>query len=340
MSSKRGLSIYLWILIGAVGLYWLCSYWLAQRDWQVNQEMSAIKWQPVAGVELPDITAMAFDKSGIYGVAASSEGMLIATKDGGRTWQPAGQAPLGDGEMVTAMGVIDTGEVIVAAGVDESAWTAIYHKKLNGEWERITGQLGGIGSACIDGEIFVGGNGLIARYQGQQWSFSKMPGGGVGMLYGIARYEMNLIAAGDKGQIFLSVDNGSSWTNSLVDTESKSSSRPLYAAAISEQLSLVGGSAGSFWYRSGNDSWKEIKGLSDQLSIFALYLSSDASEIFAAGGADSGGSPFIICSLNGGRNWQFEAVGLKSKGRIVAIARGNTEWFAATLGGRILMRGH
>src|SRR6185295_4283637 len=95
-------------------------------------DSGSVVWEPVAGAALPDASAFDFDPTGRIGAAVSSEGLLLVTRDGGRNWGREGKAPLGVGEIASAVAVDKDGSIIIGAGVDESPYTALYRREPNG----------------------------------------------------------------------------------------------------------------------------------------------------------------------------------------------------------------
>jgi photosystem II stability/assembly factor-like uncharacterized protein len=301
----------------------------------VLDEATEFEWQPM-GISLSNITAMGFDNQGKIGAAASSEGEIIVTRDGGATWHPEGNVPIEDGEMVGAITIGEDGHVFVGSGVDESPYTAIYELDLNGSWTERTGDFGGVAGSSSDGAIFIGGGGFVAQRRGQDWDFEhRLPESAQKMLYGAARDGNQAMVVGDKGVIALSSDDGNSWNLSPIAKNKET----FYAAAITPDLMLAGGARGSFWRKSDSDSnWGQIKGLPKLQTIYAIYFDKESKQAIAAGGTDAGRSPFIIESKDSAKTWRADDIDRKNFGRVVAIARGQAGLFIATLDGHILVR--
>lgn len=327
-------------------------------SFQVLQQPSEGKWHPVARISdpnrpgyLPDIISLAFDEAGLLGAAVSSEGMLLITRDGGANWQSFINVPLDkdangniEGEIVTSLSVQSDGLITIGVAVPESPYTAIYQLDSVGNWRRVTGDYGGIGSVTGNGQILVGGNGLIAHRQNDGWSFNKLPGAEDKMLYGTANADELCVVVGDAGFVAASHDGGVSWqklsgidiANDIAISADVITTSAFYAAAVSCEVLLVGGVNGSFWHRA-KEKWHRIAGLSDTQTIFSILIDDESKEIFAAGGNLTGDMPFILNSTDGGSTWRYEDIDF-DYGRVVAIARGRDGLFAATMDGQILIR--
>ncbi len=293
-------------------------------------------WVPVPGAAAPDLMALSFSPQGDIGAAVSSEGILLVTRDGGLNWQTAGQAPLGDGEMATVVVARASGRILVGAGVDESKFTAFYDADGVGNWRVRTGDYGGLAGSSADGNVLVGGGGLVARAQGDDWTLSELPPCGQVMLYAAARARETLLVAGDDGLLARSGDGGRTWDCSTLKVGETGAS--LYAVGLAGENAVAGGTRGTLWrLGSAGERWERIEGLSTGMSVFAVYLSEDGEVGFASGGDETGGTPFILSTHDGGVNWRVEVV-RGTQGRVVRLARGRAGLFAATLDGRLLIR--
>lgn len=293
-------------------------------------------WVPVPGAAAPDLMALSFSPHGDIGAAVSSEGILLVTRDGGLNWQTAGQAPLGDGEMATVVVARPGGRIFVGAGVDESKFTAFYDWDGAGNWRVRSGDYGGVIGSSDDGSLLVGGGGLVARAQGDDWTLSELPPCGQVMLYGAAREGQTLLVAGDFGLLARSRDGGRTWDCSTLKVGETGA--PLYAVALAGDNAMAGGARGTLWrLRSAAERWEQVEGLGTGMSVFAAHLDDGGAFGFAAGGNETGGAPFILASSDGGVNWRTEAV-REARGRVISLARGRAGLFAATLDGRILVR--
>lgn len=154
-------------------------------------------WTKISGVVMPDIIAMGFDKTGRYGAVVSLEGFLMKTNDGGNNWFEAGYIPLEDGDIPNAIAVKEDGKLVIGIGVDESVYTAIYQETNNWKQTKCI-DCGGIFAGSSDGDIFVGGGGLIVNQINQinqingnninnQINVSYLPDWGKTTLYGVAK---------------------------------------------------------------------------------------------------------------------------------------------------------
>ncbi len=298
--------------------------------------VGSVVWMPVPGAAAPDLMALSFSTQGDIGAAVSSEGILLVTRDGGLNWQTAGQAPLGDGEMATCVVARPGGRVFVGAGVDESKFTAFYDLDGAGNWRVRSGDYGGVIGSSDDGSLLVGGGGLVARAQGDDWTLSELPPCGQVMLYGAARDGHTLLIAGDFGLLARSSDGGRTWNCSTLRIGQQVA--PLYAVALAGENAVAGGARGTLWHlRSAEERWEQVEGLSAGMAVFAAQLDDGGTMGFAAGGDEMGGTPFILSTSDGGVNWQAEVI-REAGGRVVGLARGRAGLFAATLDGRILVR--
>lgn len=292
-------------------------------------------WEKVAGAVLPDIAAIGFDDAGQIGAAASSEGDLILSRDGGASWNKLGRAPLIPGEIVGALSISADGSVCLGTGVDGSAYTAL-HTLTNGKWQTSTGDYGGIAGG--NGRFFVGGNMLVLRANGSEWKIRRLPVYGAGMLYATTQVGDHVIVVGDHGLIIESQDGGDSWFGERLsekESEEFKDGVPFYGVAMAGGTTLVGGANGYLWQRI-NENWVRIKGLEAERSIFGMYLANSMVG-FIAGGSNSGGEPFIYSTINGGTSWRKELLP-QLKGRIIGLARGGNGLFAATIDGQVLVR--
>lgn len=313
-------------------------------------------WKPVA--ILPDIAAISVDRGGEKGVAVSGEGYIAITRDGGYSWQAEGSTPIGDGEIIG--GVYMRGNrVLIGTGVDASRYTGLYQYELSRDkWEKESKEWGGITGVSKDGDLFVGGNGVLVRQQGSKWEGNQLPPCGQVTLYAVDKEARTAVAVGDMGVVARSTDGGESWlcsslkkstpiNNTPTNTstqkpeeqkpeEQKMAEEPaLYAVAISGKHGLIGGAKGSLW-RWERGEWVEVKSLNINGTIFAIHLEKNG-QGFIAGGSDHGTDPFIYHTIDGGKNWQSEQIS-DATGRVIGLARGKAGLIAATTDGRILVR--
>ena len=324
-------------------------------------------WEKISSVVISDIVAMNFDDSGQYGAAISLEGSLIKSVDGGENWNSAGAIPLIAGELVNAIGVSSDGRVVVGTSVDDSSYTGIYRETTDGKWQRTTCQdCGGILAISNDGEIAVGGGGLISTFDNQlnKSEFNYLPDWAAVSLYGISSSENNnkLWVTGENALVGVSQDHGKSWQNI---SPSVKSTLPFYSIASSKtgDKLLVGGVNGRLLLNNepnnsgqnnnqnnresnieSNNNWIEVKGLSKEMMISSLLLTDKV--LLAGGGKLSGVDGFIVSSVINNSNsansfdgeiWQYDRLpkGITS---IVAIKISARGLFAASSDGNILRR--
>lgn len=320
-------------------------------------------WTKISGVVMPDIIAMGFDKTGRYGAVISLEGFLMKTNDGGNNWFEAGYIPLEDGDIPNAIAVKEDGKLVIGIGVDESAYTAIYEETNNSSWKQTKCvDCGGIFAGSSDGDIFVGGGGLIVNQINQinqingnninnQINFNYLPDWGKTTLYGVAKSNRDnennqinnninqnevlnnqkILVVGESNLVAISeADN--KWN---VISPPTGKILPFYAGAINSEKALVGGVNGSLWQFELNDKkWRQIKGLKEEVSVLSMLMTEN--EMIVAGGQLVGKTAFIISS-KGNDFWQHDLLP-KDVSKIVCLAITNKSILAATSDGYILKR--
>lgn len=297
----------------------------------ISNTLSKGAWIKVSGIRMPDIVAMGFDKTGKYGAIISLEGYLMKSSDGGINWFEIGYVPVEVGEIVNALLVKDNGKTVVGIGVDESAYTAIYEEKANGNWQQSKCvDCGGI-FAGSDG-MFVGGAGLVVKEESNNWKFSHLPDWASTTLYGVGKNDKDgkLVVVGEANLVAIS-ENKEGWN---IASPSKNSSLPFYAADISESITLVGGVNGNLW-RLKNNNWQQIKGLSQDLSVLSIVIKDK--EVFVSGGELNGKKAFVIYSNDEGQTWERQLVP-KDCGKIISIIFSANGMLGATSDGYLLRK--
>jgi photosystem II stability/assembly factor-like uncharacterized protein len=288
-------------------------------------------WSSSPNVRLPDMQTLAVSPELTRAFAASANGTMFFTNDGGYRWDLAGRLPISTDsfETVTAAGYTPDGREYVAIGVEESSRTAIYENIGNGQWEvTLQGDFGGVAGASHDGSVLVGGGGLLILREGAEWKIKKIRGAEELTLFSVSRENEKILAVGDKGFVALSRDGGTNWsTTSLGD-------QPFYACAISNSNFVAGGSAGGLWIKKNSEAFARVKGLDKGISIFALNLSPG---VALAGGEAKDGSPIVLTSTDG-LSWTMEPIKSVVQGRVVSISRLHSGWIAASLDGHIIKR--
>lgn len=299
-------------------------------------------WVRVSGLVMPDIVVMTFDDGGQVGAAISLEGKLIKTLNGGESWIDADYVPVEPGEIINALGIDSKGLVKVGTSVDESSYTAIYQQSSDGKWQRLACKdCGGILASSNNGELMVGGGGLVSNFDNQlnKWQFNYLPDWGDVSLYAVSKKGKKILLTGENALLAMSEDEGKSWMhlNSPISTN-----LPFYSIASSETGNslLLGGVNGSLFFcsdsnlTSNSSNWLEIKGLDRDLMVSSLLVSPTV--LLAGGSKLSGANGFIVSSLDG-QTWQYDFL-LKDTSRIVSLVITNTQILAASSNGTIFRR--
>lgn len=305
----------------------------------ISQTMSDKMWVNVQGVVMPDIVSMGFDKTGQYGAVISSDGFLMKSKDGGNSWFEANKVPLEDGDIPNAVSIRSDGSAVVAIGVDESAYTAIYEEKDNGNWKQTKClDCGGIFAGSSDATVFAGGNGLIVNEKGSSWEFSHLPDWGQTTLYTVAKSKSDgsLLVVGESNLVAIA-EKAKGWR---VISPPTNSALPFYAGDINNQIALIGGVNGSLWKFDINaNDWRPIKGLKDKLTVLSILITDK--EAIVSGGELSGKNGFIIgteiATEKNNNIWKYNLLP-KSTAKIVSLIATNSSILAATSDGHILKR--
>lgn len=138
----------------------------------ISEGLGNGKWEVVSGGLLRDIRRIAFDSSGKRGIAISLEGDLIASKDGGLSWDSLGKMSFSDDggetwtnepnmEIINALAITDKG-LFIGTAVDQSKYGAIYQLDSTGKWRVQAGNYGGL-LAASNNSVMIGSNGLMVK---------------------------------------------------------------------------------------------------------------------------------------------------------------------------------
>ncbi|MFY9222910.1 MAG: hypothetical protein WAQ98_09585 [Blastocatellia bacterium] len=319
---------------------------------------------------LSDIAAFRFSDDGQMGLIISSEGNVLASSDGGRSWFSSNRIPL-IGEMIEGQFVANetitdlainsnSSQVFVSTMIESSELTNLYQLK-DGKWSVNGGDYAGITALSSNASWGVGGGGYFYQIsQTGELLANRLPDWAANTtLYSVSAKDNELLLVGDYGLSVTSTDAGKSWLFTGARTD-----LPLYSCLIGQGISLIGG-VGSLYcsldgdgsYESANDGnnqsinnsnnsnninnssnkkWFQVKGLSDRAAIFSFYQDQETKEIFALGGSLDGGKGLIL-STTDGISWYQETIDSKY-GRVISIARTPFGFLAATASGEVLVR--
>lgn len=320
---------------------------------------------------LSDIAAFRFSDDGQMGLIISSEGNVLASSDGGRTWFASSRIPL-IGEMIEGQFVANetitdlainsnSSQVFVSTMLEGSELTNLYQLK-DGKWSVNGGDYAGITALSSNASWGVGGGGYFYQIsQTGELLANRLPDWAANTtLYSVSNKGDELLLVGDYGLSVISTDAGKSWSFTRARTD-----LPLYSCLIGQGISLVGG-VGSLYcsldgygsYESANDTnnqsinnsnnsnnnlansnnkkWYQVIGLSDRAAIFSFYQDQATKEIFAVGGSLDGGKGLIL-STTDGISWYQETIDSKY-GRVISIAKTPFGLLAATASGNMLVR--
>jgi photosystem II stability/assembly factor-like uncharacterized protein len=319
--------------------------------------------------DIEDIAAFRFSDDGKMGLIISSDGNVLASSDGGRTWFASSRIPL-IGEMIEGRFVANetitdlainsnSSQVFVSTMLEGAELTNLYQLK-DGKWSVNGGDYSGITALSSNGNWGVGGGGYFYQIsQTGELLANRLPNWAENTtLYSVSNKGNELLLVGDYGLSVISKDAGKSWSF----TEARTN-LPLYSCLVGEGISLIGG-VGSLYCsldsygsnnqqiinnnsansnnnntnnaKSNNKKWYQVIGLSDRAAIFSFYQEQEAKEIFAVGGSLDGSKGLILSSTDG-INWYQETIDSKY-GRVISIAKTPFGLLAATASGKILVR--
>ena len=333
--AKNGYRFLLFFIAAAVAAYILFFHTSLLRPAPKVYAQGA--WQPLENVTLANgLVGVAFTSSGEAGAILTNNGQVILSQDGGINWKRTASS-IDEGEMHFSPCLAMPSEERVLYGTtvdDDSPYAAVYEVSSTGRKRLVwSGEYGGLLGASQDGRFFVGNNGLLLKLDGANTQAVQAPACGQVLLYGVSQHRERVIAVGVKGTTLMSEDGGRTWMCKQID-----SAPELHRVAQVESVALVAGSMGAIWrYEPSSGSWAKATGPQIWMSVWALYLSADGTEAYAAGGDDEGNRPFVLHSQDGGKTWSQEPVrGVKS--RIMGIGQGRAGLFAVTFDGHVLVR--
>jgi hypothetical protein len=160
-----------------------------------------------------------------------------------------------------------------------------------------------------------------------QWVQTTLPGFN-GTSHALLVSGTNLFAGTDSGGVFLSTNNGTSWT--AVNTGIGLTDRYVWAMIATSYNVLVGTSGATYVSTNNGANWTSTSG-SGGVSAFAMSVSNLVSTNVFAG---TGGGVFL--STNNGVVWKLVKTGLTTTD-VRALALSDTNIFAGTLGGGVFL---
>lgn len=331
--QTKSYGVTLVLALGVAGaLMLLRTQWLRASPGNSNPA----QWRMLE-VNLPNgIVGVAFTSGGEAGAILANNGQVIVSQDGGIHWRKA-STPIEESEMHFApcLAMPTPERVLFGTTVDDdSPYAEVYEVTAAGRKRVVwSGEYGGLLGASHDGQFFVGNNGLLLKIEGNTAHAVRAPACGQVLLYGIAHHESRVIAVGTNGTTLISEDGGRTWICKQIDTNPE-----LHRVAQADNVALVAGAKGALWrYEPSTGSWAKASGTQSWMSVWALYLSPDGKEAYAAGGDVQGNRPFMLHSIDGGRTWGQEPVG-NGTSRIMGIGQGRAGIFAVTFDGHVLVR--
>lgn len=160
-----------------------------------------------------------------------------------------------------------------------------------------------------------------------QWVQTTLPGFN-GTSHALLVSGTNLFAGTDSGGVFLSTNNGTSWT--AVNTGIGLTDRYVWAMIATSYNVLVGTSGATYVSTNNGANWTSTSG-SGGVSAFAMSVSNLVSTNVFAG---TGGGVFL--STNNGVVWKLVKTGLTTTD-VRALAVSDTNIFAGTFGGGVFL---
>ena len=270
------------------------------------------------------------------GWIVGSNGTLLATKDGGRTWENE-KTKSGDtfldvyfsdtqnGWILCERGVYGTGDAppsyLMQTSNGGKDWTSINFAEGKERMTRIFFSGEGIGFA-------IGEGGIIVQMQKDRkiWKRSPLPVRYL-MLDGTFTDASNGMVVGGGGMILTTTDGGSTW-NAPKFAESRARTKLNAIYFVDRKTGWAAGSRGKIY--STNDGGKVWR---DQATNVTADLF-DIVFIDSALGFAAGDTGTILRTTDAGASWKIEATGSKHKLERVSFA-GN-RGFAVGFGGTIL----
>jgi photosystem II stability/assembly factor-like uncharacterized protein len=207
---------------------------VGERGTILRSEDHAHTWAPAPSRVESMLTGLSFAPDSECGWAVGHQGVILATTDGGRTWQR--QRPDGAAEdsfldvlALDAQHIIAVGAYGLFAETHNggTTWTTRRISETDFHLNRLTRAPGG--ALYLAGEA---GTLLASTDQGATWQPLDSPY--AGSLYGVtALDERTLVAYGLQGHIFRSDDAGATWTElPITSTGLVSSALPLRDGAL------------------------------------------------------------------------------------------------------------
>lgn len=186
---------------------------VGERGTILRSTDQAHSWQPMAVPHATTLTGVSFAPASAQGWAVGHDALILATHDGGLTWQKQWQGEnLQDSFLDTlaldAQHVIAVGAYGLCVTTNDGGKTWQRHKVIDDDFHlnRIT--RGPAGDLYIAGEH---GTLLHSADQGASWKRLEAPYDG--SFYGILPLDARtLVAYGLRGRIYRSTDQGATWT--------------------------------------------------------------------------------------------------------------------------------
>ncbi len=179
-----------------------------------------MNWLPAKVTATATLTAVAFAPNGQNGWAVGHDALILATRDGGRTWHEAYRGENSEDSFLDVC-VLDAQTVIVVGAYGQyhhsadggQSWAAQRLQEDDYHFNRIT--------RAADGSLYLAGEGgtlLRSRDRGENWEGIHSPYDG--SFYGVLPLSDDaLLAYGLRGRIYRSDDAGDEW--SVVDNEQR-----------------------------------------------------------------------------------------------------------------------
>ncbi|MCG8588575.1 MAG: P-loop NTPase fold protein [Proteobacteria bacterium] len=169
---------------------------------------------PVATPRLPDLRGVAFVDER-RGWVVGARGLVMATQDGGTTWQQ--EVRTGGPDLFDVFAFPD-GRV-VAVG---TAQQILVQAEPNARWESRFGGRGALRAVAFTGDgrgVAVGeGQIVYSPDRGESWAPAKWRDAGDAYLNGVALLDDGRgVAVGEEGRVYVTDDAGRSWTRAEVD---------------------------------------------------------------------------------------------------------------------------
>jgi len=190
-----------------------CLIVVGERGTILRSNDSGNTWERSESGILSTLTAVSFADDGFHGWAAGHDATILATTDGGMTWQTVYQGDNQEDSFLDIR-VIDQTTIIAIGAYGyyvESrdrghTWQSRFIQEADSHLNRLTS--GSDGTLYVAGER---GTLLFSTDHGQNWEAFEAPYGG--SFYGILPLTNgHLLAHGLRGQIYLSSNQGNDWS--------------------------------------------------------------------------------------------------------------------------------